>query len=324
MEGTATGLAPLSLAAIYAGVFSNHKYDQPDHQNVQGFLLCLATASLVSYFLCALFLKPFPHGSNTDADQDDDVCTIQEHDSIILSSKSIPRSDYSSEKNDSVTRPKALLVRFTDSIWEQVGYLFDVDVQCLMWSFGLLASVASVFYTNITTILASAGHRDYQAVMTTLLPIASFTSSFFVSVISDIFIDTCPHIAYVLVYSLVLAAMQIILILLLDDIRVIILVSLVTGCSNGFVWSVMASVVRDVMGLENYARSWMTASLYFALVNCLTQYMFGAVYDNAADSHHTCFGAICFMWTFTVFSVLCVSAAGLLFAVLVRQSRKAQ
>ena len=193
-----------------------------------------------------------------------------------------------------------------------------MDMQCLMWSFGLIASVAGILLYDNAVIIQSSDLGNYFPLLTNLQPIVAMVSGILASVTSDYFIDRFPRVLHVFIYSVILGVTQVILIFKSDEIGVIIYAIVVLGLSSGYVWNLMVIVCSETMGVKDVARNWETMTSCYAFINIFTQFMFGSFYDQYADQSNRCRGSICFRWTFVVCTALCFISTGLLFVLWIK------
>ena len=314
IDGTLNGLSPAVLAVVYSLWFSNDNYEDAEKQNAQGFVLFLALGSLVAGSLCVAFLRHHPYTaaqSTTDPDANERKPIIKKDDTWYKSG-----DNYLEQSTMDLPIP----MRLWNSLQTSTAYIFTLDLQCSMWSFSFLAVVGGIFYHNCTVILVSNGFNEYIPLITIIVPIILFGSTLLTSFASDYFVEKFPRIFYVLAIGVMFAITQLLLAYKSDDIYVIILaLSIIGGCIS-FLWVLVMAIVTELIGVRNFNRNWGTIMFHYSIIEFVSFYVFGALYDRHVHSGNRCYGKACFFWTFIMLFIMsCVALIFIVVSLIRRQ-----
>ena len=342
---TMFGCSPAVFAILYASVFSGGHFEDPENQNVAGFMLMFAVLYGVTNLLCVFALREVPPDENVSYTEMRDKANVKtrslgpEYKSItLLSDESL-----SSCSNDANSTDEFDVMDSNDSnLNEQIGprtidmendasgskwmaihnfivqalkRVLSTDFQLLFWTFIINVATASMIYNNITVVLKSTNIVEHQTVFTVIIGAVGVPTRLIISVLSDWFKPTVPRSITLVLASAINLFCHVMCSLYSDSYEVLLTVTILIGIVLGIMWMMGPTITSEMFDLEHFGFNWGVFLFGHSMLVFAVQWIFGSVFDShSIPGTHDCSGNECFRGSFIVSS--CMIAVSLVTSII--------
>ncbi|KAK3605952.1 hypothetical protein CHS0354_019629 [Potamilus streckersoni] len=278
-------------ASIFATIFYAFFGTATDveHQDLGGFMFLFAICFGVVDMLCMIFLRVY--------------------NAQVPSSSANIENLLSREEDPNQRESTPLIInKLTPLPIKQL--LTNGDYCLFSLTFAFASSIGLVLGNNLTVISKSMHLDCYNARLVLIIPITSAITSLSIGIISDYFKKKVPRLTILISGYCGYIVCLVICLIHADKLAALYIATTIAGIGNGINWSISPTIMKEMFYVGNLGRNWGIAILGAALFGCLSQVIFGALYDaKITENGDTyCYGMQCFRVGFaTSLVIACLS-----------------
>jgi MFS family permease len=262
------GLSSGIFAAIYSVTYG--RSSKPEEQDLPGFTIFLAITLTVVNVLGILLLRIVDHEQPTETNIDEE--------------KSINAEPV---KEVDITGWKLLIS-------------FEFWLMTLMFSISV--GIGLLYLNNIGYMLVSLRKNSLTPIFAIALPVGSCGARFVVGFVSDFTIKKLSRASWQFLALLILLITQLVPIFAMKNEIVLVVCTVLVGCSFGMLWCITPTLVSELFGIKYFGTNWGGLILGSAIAGLLYQRASSAMYEASIPEgvSQTCYGVECWRTTFVV------------------------
>ncbi|XP_013402502.1 probable transporter mch1 [Lingula anatina] len=341
---SAFSLGSTLSAATYAAAFINgHTNGDEAKQNISGYFIMLASASLVINVLCIIFVRVVPLSENAGKTPMSEVYSSKEfryHELEVISDAEdesdleyaqgeLPsenqgqgQSEGDTDRRINGNDSREAVTMASEKTFPAI--LKDWDFHFILWVFMFCTTLQFMVVNNITVIVKAANFASQAAIFPVLSPVVTTLTKFTMGVVSDALIAKISRDSMLLVIIVIQTVTLIVCCVIPEEFASLVALTLSAAVANGTIYCLTPLLLVEHFGLKHFGVNWGFTMMFSSFATVGVQKGFGKLYDyygyTAKTGETLCYGSKCFQLSLIIAAVL--SGCAVLFNVAIVQRRK--